>query len=198
MGLTYRHSERTALSASASYTQYDYKTESDAKGQNYTFGVTYALTPTLTVGFTGGLTVTKIEDTDDSETDYLGGVNITKRFERGEASLAYNQSIINGIQSQSPVKSQMVSLSLSRPLSNKLTASLSTSYGKYKSVETSETDTDEITFTTSLTYSFRPWANLALSYSYVNSNDKIDDVKDYYNNRVFLTLNVSYGREARK
>jgi hypothetical protein len=198
MGLTYRHSESTALSASAIYTQYDYKTESDAKGQNYTFGCTYVLTPTVTIGFTGGVSITKIEDTGESETGYIGGVNITKRLERGQASLSYEQRIINGIETETPVKSQILSLSLSRPFTNKFAASLSTSYGNYKSIETNETDTDEMTFTTSLTYRLRPWATLALSYNYVKSYDKKDDANAYDNNRVLLTLNLSYGREARK
>jgi len=194
IGLTYRHSERTTLSATARYIKYDYKLGSDATGQDYSLGVTYILTPTLTAGLTGGVTITKIEDSGESDTGFFGGVDLTKTFKRGRATLSYSQSVISGIQTIAPTRDQTVILSLSRDITNKLAASMSTSYSKFESIETNVVDTDVTSFNTNLTYTLTPWASLALSYSYVNQDDKISDIGDYYNNIVFLNLSLSYSR----
>ena len=198
MGLDYRLSEKTTLSANAAYTKFDYRPESDATGQDYTLGVSYKLTPTFTIGLTGGATITKIEDTGESDTGFIGGATLTKKFEKGQAVLSYWQSVIAGTQTGVPTKDQTVSLSLTRTLTNKWTGSLSASYSNYKSIETNDVDTDETLFTAGLTYNFTPWANLrpnlTLSYSYVDSDDKITNTGDYYNNIVFLTLSLSYSR----
>lgn len=194
MGLNYRRSERTTLSANVRYVKYDYNLNSDATGQDYTLGVTYRLTPTLTVRATAGATNTKIEDTGGSDTGFVGGVDFTKTFEKGEAALSYRQSVIAGVENGGPLRTQTASLSLRRPITNKLNASVSASYNKFKSVRISNVDTDEISFGTDLTYNLRPWAGLALSYSYVNSDDKLIDTRDYYNHIIFLTLRLSYSR----
>jgi len=198
MGLDYRSSERTTFSASAVYTKYDYRPDSDATEQDYTLGITYILTPTLTAGITGGLAVTKIEDTGESDTGFIGGVTLTKKFEKGQAVLSYRQSVIAGTQTGVPTRDQTVGLSLTRTLTNKWNASLSASYSNYKSIETNDVDTDETFFTAGLTYNFTPWANLrpnlTLSYTYADSDDKITNTGDYYNNIVFLTLSLSYSR----
>ena len=198
MGLDYRLSENTTLSANAAYTKYDYRPESDATEQAYTLGVSYKLTPTFTIGLTGGATITKIEDTGKSDTGFIGGVTLTKKFEKGQAVLSYMQSVIAGTQTGVPTRDQTVSLSLARTLTNKWAASLSASYSKYKSIETNDVDTDDTLFTAGLTYNFTPWGNLkpnlTLSYSYLNSDDKITNTGDYYNNIVFLTLSLSYSR----
>lgn len=198
MGLDYRSSERTTLSANAIYTKYDFRPDSDATEQDYTLGVTYILTPTLTAGITGGLAVTKIEDTGKSDTGVIGGVDLTKRFEKGEAALSFRQAFIAGIQTAEPVRQRTASFRLLRPITNKWTTSLSASYSNFKSVETSVENTDETLFTAGLTYNFTPWANLrpnlTLSYSYADSDDKITNTRDYYNNIVFLTLSLSYSR----
>ncbi len=194
MGLSYRHSERTSLSANARYTKYDYRPSSDATGQDYSLGITYLITPTLTLGLTGGATTTKIEDTGESDTGFSGGVELTKRLARGEAALSFRQAVIAGVETGTPLRDQTVSLRLTRPLTNQLAASISASYSNFKSIETNDYDTNETLLSTNLTYSFMPWASLALSYSYVNSDDKIANTSDYYNNIFFLTLRLSYSR----
>lgn len=195
--LHYTLSPRTTLSVNAAYHHYDYDTEHDGKGQDYALTLTYAINPTLTIDLTGGVSITKTEG-DESHVDFTGGATISKRLQKGEIAAVYRQNVISGTETDSPVTSRTASLRGSRFLTSKLTASIGTSFGKYESVETHETDTEAITFNTSLSYSFRPWANISLSYEYVNSNDKTDDDDDYYNNRVLLVVNFTYGREARK
>jgi hypothetical protein len=194
MGLNYRQSERTTLSANVRYVKYDYNLNSDATGQDYTLGVTYRLTPTLTVRATAGATNTKIEDTGGSDTGFTGGVDFTKAFEKGEAALSYRQSVIAGVENGAPLRTQTASLSLRRPITNKLAAAVSASYSKFESVKRTNVDTDEISFGADLTYNLGPWAGLALSYSYVNSDDKLIDTRDYYNHIIFLTLRLSSSR----
>lgn len=194
MGLTYRRSERTSLTANARYIKYDYKTDTDAEGQDYTLGVTHRLTPTLTVGLTGGATITKIEDAGESDTGFTGSLDITKTFEKGQAVLSCRQTVIAGIETAVPLRDRTVSLRLSRPITNEWTASVSGSYSNSKSIGTSDVDTDVSSLNTDLTYSFRPWASLALSYSFVNYDDKIIAAGDYYNHIIFLTLRLSYSK----
>jgi hypothetical protein len=194
MGLSYRHSERTTFSANVRYIGYDYRPISDATEQDYSLGITYLITPTLTLGLTGGATITKIEDTGKSDTGFSGGVNLTKRFERGTATLSCSQSVIAGVETGVPLRDQTVSLRLTRPITNQLAASISASYGNFESIETNDYDTNVTSFNTDLTYSFRPWASLLLSYSYMNNDDKITNTGDYYNHIVLLTLRLSYGR----
>lgn len=194
MSISYRYTERTTLSANARYIKYDYKTGTDAEGQDYTLGVTHRLTPTLTVGATGGATITKIEDTGESDTGFTGSLDITKTFEKGQAVLSYRQTVIAGIETGVPLRDRTVSLRFSRPITNEWTASVSGSYSNSKSIGTSDVDTDVTSLNTDLTYSFRPWASLALSYSFVNYDDKIIAARDYYNHIIFLTLRLNYSK----
>lgn len=194
MGLSYRHSERTTLSANARYIKYDYRPDSDATGQDYSLGITYLITPTLTLGLTGGATITKIEDTGELDTGFSGGVELTKRLKRGEAALSFRQAVIAGVETGVPLRNRTVSLRLTRPITNQLAASITASYSNFKSIETNDYDTNETLLSTDLTYSLRPWASLALSYSYVNSDDKIVNTRDYYNHIVLLTLRLNYIR----
>ncbi|MEW6067971.1 MAG: hypothetical protein AB1610_06745 [Nitrospirota bacterium] len=193
-GFTYRYSERTTLSINAVYSRTDYSTSSDATGQNYSLGITYILSPTLTAALTGGVAVTEIEDTDETSTDFSGGVDITKTFERGSATLSYRQTVIPSIETGTPVRSQTVRLYLIRPLLERWIASVSGSYSNFKSINADDIDRDEIRFDTNLTYNFRQWASLVLSYSYVDSNDKTSDEDDYYNHIVLLSIRLSHSK----
>jgi hypothetical protein len=195
IGLNYRRSERTTLSANVRYVKYAYDLSSDAAGQDYTLGITYTLTPTLTIGVTGGAKITKIDETGESATDFSGGADLTKRFERGVAALSYRQAVIAGIETGAPLRTRTVSLRLTRPVTNQLTTSISALYSNFESVETTGVDWDEIGFNTDLTYNFSPGASLALSYNYVDTNNKIVGTRDYYNHIIFLTLRVSYSRK---
>jgi hypothetical protein len=138
--------------------------------------------------------ITKIEDNGISDVNFKGGVDIKKIFETGEADLSYKYIIISGIESNSPVRDQIVRFRLLMPVSKKWTPSVSAFYSDYKSVGTTKTDRNEAGFNTDLTYSFSPEVNLTLSYRYINSNDKIDNKAAYYNNIVFLTFRLSYSR----
>lgn len=194
MALEYNSSQRTTLSANAGYIKYNYNPGSDATEQDYTLGVTHKLSPTVTIAVNGGVTITKVEDNGTSDVNFTGGVDIKKIFEKGEADLSYKHTIISGIESNSPERDQIVSFRLLMPVSKKWTPSVSVFYSDYKSIGTTKTDRNEAGFNTDLTYSFSPEANLTLSYRYINSNDKIRNTADYYNNIVFLTFRLSYSR----
>ena len=195
MGLTYRTSERTTLSANASYIKYDKRPANDATGQNYLLGVTHNLSPTVTISASGGLSITKIQSEGGSSIDFGGGVDLTKTFEAGIVNLSYRHRVISSVESESPLRAQTVSFSLSKPVTNKLASLLSASYSNYKSIKTAGVNTDEVSFNAGLTYSFIPEASLSLSYNYVNSNNKINNDRDFRNNIVLLTLRLSYNKK---
>jgi hypothetical protein len=198
-GLTYRSSEKTTFSATATYIKYDYNPGSDATGQNYLLEVTRILSPSVTVGASAGAIITKIQDRGNSDVDFKGGVNLRKTFERGEVSLSYNYGVIPSVESETPLRYQVVNLSFSKPFTEKFATSASASYSNYKSIrpatDADNRDTNEIRVNTALAYSFSPAVNLALSYSYTNSNDKIDTNRDFQNNIVLLTLRVVYSKK---
>jgi hypothetical protein len=204
MGLNYNLSKLTTLSVNARYVRYDFRPTSDATQQDYLLGVTHRFTPTLTIGITGGTIITKIQDTGELNTDLSVGVDLTKRFEKyGEAALYCRQTVLTGIDTGEPVRERLAKFSLLKPITEKSTVSLSASYGNYKSVVTNNQNTDETQFKAGLTYNFTPWAKLrpmlTLSYSYFDSNDKINDRNDYYNNIILFTLKLGYStQETRK
>lgn len=194
IAITYRYSENITFLGTARYTKYDYKLGSDANAQDYSLGISYTLTPTLTAGATGGITLVEIEETGETDTGFFGGVDIAKTFTRGRVALSYRQSVISGIQTIEPIRDQTVTISISRDITNKLAASISASYSKFESIETYAVDTDVKSFNTGLTYTLFPWASLALSYSYLDQDDKRSDIGDYYNHIVFLNLALSYSK----
>jgi hypothetical protein len=194
MGISYIQSKRTTFTANARYIKYDYRPFSDVTGQDYSLGITHRLNPTLTIGLTGGAIITKIEDTGKSDTGFSGSADLTKTFEKGEVALSYRQTVIPAIEYRLPTRARTISLRSSRKMTDKLAASASASYSNFKSIETDDYDTDDLLFNVDLTYSLRPWAGLSLSYSYVNSNDKVINARDYYNNLVFISLRLSYSR----
>jgi len=196
MGLAYMSSERTTYSANATFTKYYYNPGNDATGQDYTLGVTHKLTPTVTIAAAGGVVITKVEHSGAATVDFTGGIDIKKSFETGAVTLSYKNTVIPSIESNSPLRGQTVRLDLSKPLSKKITTSLSSSYSNYKSIgtTTNKTDRDDIGFTTALNYNIGPAATLTLSYSYTNSNDKINNLGDYHDNIVFIALRLSYSK----
>ena len=197
MGFTYRQSERTTLSVNARYVSYDYELTSDATEQDYIAGISYKLTTTLTAVITGGPIITKIKDTGRSDTNFGGGVDLTKTFNGGQATLSYRQAIAVGTETNvaEPLREQRISLDLSKFITNKINMHMSGSFSSFKSIETNDTNTDEILLSADLTYSFLPWADMLLSYSYAKNNDKVTTIDDYYNHIVMLTLRLSYNRK---
>jgi hypothetical protein len=194
MGFSYRSSERTTLSANAKYIKYNFRTVTYVTEQDYMLGVTHRLTPTLTVGATGGATITNVESINKTDTSFSGSLDFTKTFEKGQAVLSFRRAVIAGVETGGTLRDQTVRLSFSMPLSNKWTASVSGSYGNSKSIGTSDFDTDVTSLNTDLTYSFGPWVSLALSYNFVNYDDKIIAAGDYYNHIIFLTLRLNYSK----
>jgi len=200
MGLNYNLSKITTLSVNARYARYDFRPTSDATQQDYLLGVKHRFTPTLTVGITGGTTITKIQDTGESSTDLSVGIDLTKIFEKkGEGALSCRQTVVTDIDTGEPVRERRAKFSLLKPITEKWTVSLSASYGNYKSIVTNNKNTDEAQFKAGLTYNFTPLAKLrpmlTLSYSYFDSNDKINDRNDYYNNIILFTLKLGYSTE---
>ena len=199
MGVRYRSSEKTTLSANAAYTKYDNRPYRDATGQNYFLTVTHRISQTVTIEATSGAIIIKIQDTGKSDIGFAGGVNLGKTFERGEISLSYNNIVIPSVESDTPLRYQTVRLHLSKPITQKFVVSATASYNNFKSIGTTidinNGDTNEIDFNTALTYSFSPAVNLILTYTYIDSNDKINDNRDFHNNVVLLTFRVSYSKK---
>jgi hypothetical protein len=197
IGLTYIQSERDSFSASARYTKFDFETGSDSTVQDYTLGVTHRFTPTFSVRAEGGVSLTKVQDTSGTGVDYSGGVDLTKQLSQGTAILSYRQSVTAGsrLVNGEPLRTQTVSLRFTRPFANSLTGTVTTEYVKYKSIETSNVSIDTISFGASLSYRISRMVDMALSYYYLNYNDKMTSSNDYFNNVVLLTLRISYSRQ---
>jgi hypothetical protein len=191
-GLTYTLSGATSLSANATYSKYNYEQDSDATSQIYTLGVNHKVSPTFTIGLTGGISFVKNEDTGDTDSGFNGGITLAKTFEKGSVNLAFTQSVTPSTDQGETLQYQTVSLTLARRFGERLDGSAYASYTKYKSLEGDETDSDTANAGASLSYTFTPWASLSLSYAYINFNDKIDSASDYTNNIVILALRLSY------
>lgn len=196
IGVNYLITGRTTLRTGAAYTHYDYSIGSDANSQDYILGVNHRFTPTITADLYGGFNMTQI-DGGQSDTGYIGGISITKRFETGEASIAYVHSVIPGLQNSSPLKSQLWSLRYSAPVTAYLDATVSGSYGHYKALGGSGTDQDRVDMSGSagLSYRLSPWASLTVAYTYVNSDDKVDKSGSYTNQVIAAGIRLS--RQAR-
>lgn len=199
MGLTYRSNEKTTLSANALYTKYDNRLSSDATGQNYSLGVTQIISRTVTVEASAGAIITRIQARGKSDIDFGGGITISKTFEKGQVSLSYNHTTIPSVESNTPLMVQTISLRLSKQITNKFATSASASYNNYKSiratVDINKRDLDEIDYNAALVYVLSPAVNLILTYSYTDSNNKIDHNRDFNNNIVLLTLRLSYRKK---
>jgi hypothetical protein len=199
MGFAYETSERTTLSANAMYMKYDYKPARDWTEQYYSLVIKHRLSQTVTIAASGGTIIIKTQDRGESDIDIGGGVDLTKTFETGKVSLSYGNNVIPSVESSTPLRAQTVSLHLSKSITNKLAGSVSAYYTNYKSVGTTidanKMDVNEIVFTPLLTYTFSQAVNLILSYSYVNSSDKIDSHNDFHNNIVLLTLRLTYSKK---
>ena len=125
-----------------------------------------------------------------------GGLSVTKTFERGTASLAYLQNVIAGVESTSPIRSQTVTLRYAAPVTTSLNASISAFYNRYKSIGSTgidgiDTNRNDTGGTADLSYGFLPWLSGTLSYSYIHSNDKLNDTGSYVNNIVMAGIKLS-------
>ena len=198
MGLTYARGERSSLSANAKYTQYDYKSRSDANSQDYTLAMTYKLSPTLIISASGGTIITEVQDSGRRSTDFSGGVTLTKQLNRGNAVLSYRQSVVPGLEDGSPLRSRTAGLRLSRSLTNSMSASVQASYTKFKAVAISGTNADEWRIGAALAYSVGKWASISLAYNFIKLDDKTNSANGYYNNTALLLLRLNYRGETAK
>jgi hypothetical protein len=197
IGLTYIQSERDTFSAGARYTKFDSNPGSSSTVQEYALGVIHKFTPTFTVGATGGVSLTKVQGTSGTGVEFAGGIDLTKLFSQGDATLSYRQGVTrgSGIYGGETLRTQTVSLRVSRPFGNDLTGTATAAYSNYRSIKTSDVNVDEIALGASVSYRLSRWFDLALAYHYVNSKDNVVSSRDYFNNIVLLTLRVSYSRQ---
>ncbi|MCL4491797.1 MAG: hypothetical protein M1510_07840 [Nitrospirae bacterium] len=148
----------------------------------------------MTLGVTGGAALTKIEHAGKWSTNFSGGIELRQQIERGRAVLSLRQLVEPGLEEGRPLRTRMAGLRLTGSLTELWTVSLSSSYNTYKSINTPDTDADMVILSAELTYNIRRWAGLALSYSYVDYNDRRSRTGDYYDNRAALTLRVHYDK----
>ncbi|HMK56987.1 MAG TPA: outer membrane beta-barrel protein [Dissulfurispiraceae bacterium] len=199
LGATYLYNSRTTFRINATYTFFDYKTSSNSNSSSYIAGVNYRLTPTLVIDAFGGVVITKVDEPKRTNTGFTGGVSATKTFERGTASISYLQSVIAGVESTTPVKQQTLTLRYTAPVVERLDASASAFYSRYRAIGGTVTagaeDRDDIGGTADLTYRLLPWLNGFFSYSYINSNDKTDSTGSYRNN--IVTAGIRLSKQAR-
>jgi hypothetical protein len=194
---TYLLTDRTSLKANASYSYYAYTVSSDAYGQVYTIGVTHKFTPTFTVDAYGGINVTTIKEPSNTDTGFTGGLTVTKTFEKGSASIALTDGIVPGLQGTSPLKSQVITLNYSRPLTAALDSSLSAWYGRYRSIGNIGLgqNSNYMGGNAGLSYKLTSWANLFLSYSYLNSDDNVNKSGSYHNQ--IITAGIKLSKQAK-
>ena len=194
MSLNYRLGEHLSFSARGNFVKYDYRPDSDATMQEYTGGLTYRFNPRYSLSITGGPIITKIEDTGETNSDFGGGIVLTRTDERGNTTLAVRQTEIAGVESGEPLRSREAVLTITRELTPKWNISLSAYYKEYETVETDTTDTDSVGLNGSITYRLSPWANLVLNYSFIDYEDNIVGTESYQNNIVSLRLDLNYAK----
>lgn len=195
LGINYLFDEKTTLRANATYTFYDYSIAGNANSQEYTLGANYRITPTITADGYGGVVTTRIAAIGKTFTGFAGGLSVAKTFERGIASLAFVQGVSAGIESPTPLRSQVITLRYAMPATELMNVSLSAFYGRYRSIgdTVNIVATNRSEFGGTIEIAYRIWRRLSaiLSYSYVNSDDKASQTGSYVNNIVMIGLRLS-------
>jgi hypothetical protein len=196
LNANYRLTERITLHTNAAYTLYKYTLSSDAKGQDYNIGASYVFDQTLKTDAYGGINITRVNDADSAIIGFTGGFSATKTFETGSANISYKQNVSAGAESASPVRSQVLSLRLSRPVTDHLDASINASYSLFKALNngfffSTLTNRRDVTGSADLSYKLMPWVSLRASYTYVNSHDKVSSSGSYYSHTAMLGFRVA-------
>jgi hypothetical protein len=191
LGANYRLTERISALARTRQSFYEYEATGNAQSGDYLVGVSYRLTPTVTVDALGGVVVTTSDASSSTYTGFRGDLTLSKRFEQGTASLAYHQSVIAGTESNEPIRSQQLALIYARPLSPRWDFRVLASYGVYRSLQTETQNTRVISGTGELSYRLSARSSAILSYAYADSNDKLNNVNSYHNNVIMLGLRLS-------
>jgi|WetSurMetagenome_2_1015567.scaffolds.fasta_scaffold00064_49 hypothetical protein len=200
LGVRYILDERITLRAGAVLTLYDYKMSGDANSMDYTLGANWRLTPTITVGGYGGFVITRLEQEGRTINGFSGGLSIAKRFENSQANFSYAHGVTAGIQSTTPMKSDVVSLRYTLPVTQQIDGSLAAFYGNYKAMGDTggglAANRDEYGGT--VNFAYRLWQDsgqtlsAVMSYSFVKSNAAAPASQSYTNNIIMLGLKFSH------
>ncbi len=192
--LEYRLSDTLSLFANGTILKYDYRPDSDALVQEYTAGLTYRYNPRFSITLTGGPTITKIEETGETDTGYGGGISLTRTDERGTATLSLAQSVVSGVESGEPLRSRSAALSVTRDISARWNISFSASYNEYETIDTDTTDANTIAVGGGITYRISSFANMNVNYRYSDYEDNSVGANSYQNHIVILRLNLAYSQ----
>jgi hypothetical protein len=197
LSLSYLLSERTSINANYRRSEYDYVSNDDSSSDAYTLGISYKLSETMTLAANGGVSRTKYDDnTGRSSTGFTGGASLTKRFERSDFALAYNQGIMPNIENNDTTKTRSLSLRYNRRITELLTGGLNVFYSIHESASGRSTDTREAGGGINFSYMLSKAAYIVLDYNYIKHDDKITNLNDYRNHMVMLTFRYSYGMKT--
>jgi Putative beta-barrel porin 2 len=194
MGASYLLSGMTTLKAKAEFDAYVYSISGNVYEQQYTIGVHHKFTPTLSVDAAGGIDIQEVrEQPSRTDTFFVGNFIVTKTFEKGSASLSYVNSVIAGLESAAPLRQQVITVSFNRSVTAAIDTALSAWYGHYKAVNNIGPDQkrDDLGGNAKISYKLFRWADLFISYSFVNSDDEVSHVGSYINNIVTAGLKLS-------
>lgn len=195
LSLSYMLSQRTTLSANYKHSIFDYKSNSDTTSDDYTAGIMYKLSETMTLSANGGVSRIKQDDSGRTSTGFTGGASLTKRFERSDIILAYSRGLSPNIDNDDTTKTETFSLKYNRRMTELLTAGLNAFYAIHKSAVASSTDTRELGAGASFTYKLSRDISLLLSYNYIKHDDKISSSQDYRNHIAMLGIRYAYGKK---
>ena len=193
MGASYILSGMTTLKARAEFDIYEYSISGNVYEEQFTIGVHHKFTPTLSVDASGGIDRQEIQQLSRNDTFFVGNATITKTFEKGSAYLSYINRVIPGLETVAPLRQQVISVGYDRPVTAALNTSISAWYGHYKGVTNIGPDQKRVDIgaNAKISYQLFRWANLFISYSFVNSDDKDIHSGSYINNIVTAGLKLS-------
>jgi|GEM_PF-1821638 hypothetical protein len=192
--ISYLLTGRTTLKARVEYDIYEYSIGGNVDEQKDVIGVLHKFTPTFSVDANVGIDISSTQLPPGTDEFLIGNLAVTKTFEKGSASLSYVNGIITGVQALSPLREQLLTLTYTRPVTAaSIDASISAFYGIYKAIGHIVIDEKRNDMGASAKLSYKPfrWAELFVSYSYINSDDKIDHSGSYVNNVIMAGLKLS-------
>ncbi len=193
MGASYLLSGMTTLNAKAEFDAYVYSISGNVYEQQFTIGAHHKFTPTLSVDAAAGIDIQEIELTSKNDTYFIGNFIVTKTFEKGYASLSYINSVISGLETAAPVRQEVITVNYNRDVTAAINTAISAWYGHYRAVNNTGPDQkrDDMGGNVKISYKLFRWADLFISYSYVNSDNEENHVGSYINNIVTAGLKLS-------
>ncbi len=195
LGAHYLITDRTTLRADAKYKYFHYRVGSGASVETFTLGAKQRLSTTLTADVYGGLVIASIKQPEHTDYGPVGGVALDNRFEWGTLNISFIRNVIAGYQTNSPLTADIVSMKYTLPIRGALGGSIYGWYGYYKTLSGVQSNTaqkrQDLGGVAEVSYKVLPWADVMLSYSYINGEDKIIKSQSYIDNIVMLTLRVA-------